>query len=151
MKNKTVAVWLTLTLGAFGLHRLYLGRYDWVAKVAPVPTILGIYGVVRARTLGVDDTLSWLLIPMLGFTLAACALTALIYGLMGTEKWNLQFNPQHPQSPEGDTNWLTVCGLVAALGLGTTVLMATLAFSIQHSFEYQMQESPADPLKKSAN
>ena len=156
MKNKTLAVWLTLTVGALGLHRLYLGRYDWIAKLAPVPTLLGLYGVLRARSLGVDDQLSWLLMPLLGFVLAACALNALIYGLMSTEKWNARFNPQQPESPSGDTNWLTVSGLVAALGLGTTVLMATLAFSIQHSFEYQMQESttspsPAELVKKSAN
>lgn len=155
MKNKTAAVWLTLTLGALGLHRLYLGRYDWVAKLTPIPTLLGLYGVARARNLGVDDQLSWLLMPLLGFILAACALNALVYGLMGAEQWNKRFNPLQPQSPYGETTWLTVCGLIAALGLGTTVLMATLAFSIQHSFEYQMQENPAsipgEAVKKSAD
>lgn len=153
MKNKTLTVWLTLTVGALGLHRLYLGRYDWVAKLAPAPTLLGLYGVLRARSLGVDDQLSWLLMPLLGFMLAGCALNSLVYGLMSTEKWNASFNPEQLESTAGATNWLTVGGLVAALGLGTTVLMATLAFSIQRSFEYQMQESqaPAVVVKKFAD
>jgi len=138
MKNKTLAVWLTLCVGTLGLHRLYLGRYDWMAKLSPLPTVLGLVGVMRARSLGIDDPASWLLIPLLGFMLAACALNALVYGLMSAEKWNQQFNPEQPDSPQGETNGLTVAGLVAALGLGTTVLMATLAYTIQHAFEYQL-------------
>lgn len=155
MKNKTLAVWLTLSVGALGLHRLYLGRYDWIAKLAPIPTLLGAYGITRARTLGVDDQWSWALIPLLGFMLAACALNALVYGLMDAAKWNARFNPGQPESPKGETNWLTVGGLIVALGLGTTILMATLAFSIQRTFEYQMQanevSSPLEPVKKSAD
>ena len=62
MKNKTLAVWLTLVLGPLGLHRRYLlGRFDALALALPVPTLLGLYGVLRARSLGVDDTLSCLL------------------------------------------------------------------------------------------
>lgn len=155
MKNKTLAVWLTMTVGALGLHRLYLGRYDWIAKLSPIPTLLGLYGVLRARSLGVDDQWSWVLIPLLGFMLAACALNALIYGLMSPEKWNAHYNPEQLDSSRGETNWLTVGGLIVALGVGTTILMATLAFSIQRTFEYQMQEDKApstiESVKKSAN
>ena len=155
MKSKTWAVWLTLTVGALGLHRLYLGRYDVWAKLLPLPTLLGSYGVWRARSFGVDDQGSWLLMPLLGLTLAACALNAIVYGLMSAAKWNQQFNPQAPDAPQGETHWMTVVGLVAALGLGTTVLMATLAFGIQRSFEYQMQPSQSTPptaeVKKSAD
>jgi hypothetical protein len=137
MRNKTLAVWLALSVGALGLHKLYLGQYDWRAKLAPVPSLLGAYGVLRARNLGVDDFWSWLLMPLLGFMLATCALRALMYGLMSTEQWNAHYNPDHPENPGGDTNWLTVAGLVVALGVGSTILIATLAFSIQRSFEYQ--------------
>jgi hypothetical protein len=139
MKNKSWAVWLALTLGALGLHKLYLGRYDLWAKLTPLPTLLGVYGVWRAKSFGVDDQWSWALIPLLGFTLAACALNAIFYGLMSAEKWNREFNPGSPDAPQGNTQWTTVIGLVVSLGLGTTVLMATLAFSIQRFFEYQMQ------------
>lgn len=155
MKNKTLAVWLTLSVGPLGLHRLYLGRYDWIAKLAPIPTLLGAYGVARARTLGVDDQWSWALMPLLGFMLAACALNALVYGLMDSAKWNAHFNPAQLESGMGETNWLTIGGLVVALGLGTTILMATLAFSIQRTFEYQMQGSQSlthvEAIKRSAS
>ena len=101
------------------------------------------------------NQLSWALIPLLGFMLAACALNALIFGLMSLEKWNARYNPAQPDSPQGGTNWLTVGGLIVALGLGTTILMATLAFSIQRTFEYQMQEDKAPDtgalIKKSAD
>ncbi len=140
MKNKTVALWLTLLGGPLGLHRRYLlGRYDTVAWLLPLPTLLGLYGVVRARSLGLEDLWSWLLIPLLGFTMAGCALNALVYGLMDAEKWNARFNPGQPgDAAPGQTHWLTVAGLVAALMLGATVLLASIAFSFQRYFEYQV-------------
>ena len=143
MKNKTLSVWLTLTTGSLGLQRLYLyGKYDWVSILLLLPTLIGSYGVMRARQLGVDDQLSWLLIPFLGFTLAGCALQAIYYGLMDTEKWNRLFNPtQAEDAPAGQTNWLTVAGLGASLLLGTTVLMASIAFSFQRYFEYQIENA----------
>ena len=141
MKNKTTTLWLTLVGGPLGLHRAYLrGRYDAFSGVLAAVTLIGLYGVYRARSLGVDDQLSWLLIPLLGFTLAGCALNAIVYGLMSTESWNTRFNPSAPtESPQGKTGKLTVMGLVVALFLGTTVLMASLAFSFQRYFEYQVE------------
>jgi len=157
MKNKTVAVWLTFFAGPLGLHRLYLkGRMDTLGWLLPWPTLLGSYGVMRAREMGVDDTLSWLLIPLLGFTLAGCALTAIVYGLMDIEKWNRLFNPTAAgDAPAGQTNWGTIIGLATALLLGTTALIATIAFSFQHYFEYQQEEAAAqaqlDGARKSAD
>lgn len=153
MKNKTIALWLTLVGGPLGLHRIYLrGRYDALSGVLTVATLVGVYGVYRARGLGVDDHLSWLLIPVLGFTLAGCALNAIVYGLMGTESWNERFNPSAAaESPQGETTKLTVVGLAVALFLGTTVLMAGLAFSFQRYFEYQIETtSPAASTVKKA-
>ncbi len=139
MKNKTTALWLTLIGGPIGLQRVYLrGKFDAVAAALTCATLIGSYGVLRARTLGVDDHLSWGLIPFLGFTLAGCALNALVYGLMSNENWNARFNPGTPAESEfGATNILTVAGLITALFLGTTVLMASLAFTAQRFFEYQ--------------
>jgi hypothetical protein len=145
MKNKTTAVWLTFFLGPLGMHRRYLlGRFDVLAFLLPIPTLLGAYGVYRARSLGVDDVLSWILMPMLGFTVAGCALNAIVYGLRSTEAWNKDFNPgASPESLAGATHWLTVFGLAIALLVGTTALMASLAFSIQHYFEAQMEQPAA--------
>lgn len=154
MKNKTLAVWLTLLLGPLGIHRIYLkGRFDSVAWLLLLPTLLGLYGVQRARSISLDDELSWLLIPLIGFTMAGCALTAIVYGLMDVEKWNQKFNSEFPiDTKAGQTNWVTIGGLATALLLGTTVLMASLAFSFQRYFEYQLEEAQSlaqpDSIKK---
>ena len=72
MKNKTLAAWLCFVGGPLGLHRFYLfGTADRLAWMLPIPSLLGLYGVYRARAIGLEDTASWLLIPLLGFTLAA--------------------------------------------------------------------------------
>ena len=138
MKNKTFTVWLTLLLGSLGLQRIYLvGRFDRWAWLILLPTAVGWYGVVRARTLGLDDLWSWILIPSGGFALAASALVAIRYGLMDAPAWNARFNPQaEPEDAAGQTQGLTVLGLGASLMLGTTVLMATIAFSFQRYFEF---------------
>ena len=141
MKNKTRATWLAFFGGPLGLHRFYLyGFADMPAWLLPIPTALGLYGVERVQQLGQDDTLSWLLIPLLGFTIAGCALNAIIYGLTPIEKWNAKFNPQADAlTPSGRTQWGTIIGIVVALLLGTTVLMSSLVFSFQRYFEYQIE------------
>ena len=143
MKNKTLATWLTFLGGPLGLHRFYLmGFGDWLGWLLPIPTAIGLYSVERALDLGQDDALSWALIPLLGFTIAACALNAIVYGLMAPDKWNARFNPQAaPDAPAGRTNWFTVVGVATSLLIGTGVLMATIAFSFQRYFEYQVEEA----------
>ena len=142
MKNKTVAAWLAFLGGPLGLHRFYLrGLGDMLGWMLPVPTALGLYGIERARRLGLDDGLSWVLIPLLGFTIAACALTAIVYGLMASEKWNARYNPQAPaEAPAGRTGWLTIGAVVISLFVGASVLMASIAFSLQRYFEHQVDE-----------
>jgi hypothetical protein len=144
MKNKTVAVWLTLVLGPLGLHRPYLAqRFDGIAWLHLIPTLIGAYGVLRARSIGLDDHASWVLIPLVGFSVAAASLTAIVYGLMDAEKWNLRFNPKSPiDSASGSSNWLVIGGVVAALLLGATVLLSSIAFSFQRYFEYQAEQPP---------
>ncbi len=143
MKNKTLAAWLTFVGGPLGLHRQYLyGAADRLAWLLPIPSLLGLYGVYRARSIGLEDPVSWFLIPLLGFTMAGCALNALVYGLMACDKWNARFNPQAPaDASAGQSNWLTIGALVSALFVGTTILMASLAYSIQHYFEYQVEQA----------
>ncbi|MNV96576.1 hypothetical protein D3C71_1916000 [compost metagenome] len=108
----------------------------------PIPTALGIYGIQRVQQLGQDDHYSWVLIPLLGFTIAGCALRAILYGLTTPERWNARYNPNTPvDAPAGQTQWTTIGAIVLALLLGTTVLMASLAFSFQRYFEYQIEEA----------
>lgn len=142
MKNKTLAAWLTFLGGPLGLHRFYLrGFGDTLGWLLPIPTAIGLYGVERARLYGLDDLWSWLLIPLFGFTVAGCALTAIIYGLMTPEKWNGRFNPQlERDAAPGQTNWFTIAALAISLLVGTSVLMASIVFSMQRYFEYQVEE-----------
>ena len=74
--------------------------------------------------------------------MAGCALNAIVYGLTSAEKWNGKFNPQSEAlNPAGRTHWGTVIGVAVALLLGTTVLMASLVFSFQRYFEYQLEQT----------
>jgi hypothetical protein len=143
MKNKTLSAWLAFAGGPVGLHRFYLyGLGDALGWIHGLPTALGLYGVHRVQVFGLDDPWSWLLIPCAGFLFASTALTAIVYGLMSPEQWNARFNPtQEPQSAAGQTTWLTVGAVVLALMVGATALMSSLAFSFEHFFVYQIEES----------
>jgi hypothetical protein len=142
MKNKTVSAWLTFLGGPLGLHRFYLhGWRDLLGWLLPIPTVLGLYGIERIERFGVDDVWSWVLVPLLGFTIAGCALCAIIYGLMTREKWNARFNPGAAEDASaGGTSWYTIWAIALSLMIGTGVLMASIAFSFQRYFEYQIEE-----------
>ncbi len=139
-KSKTLATWVALLGGSIGLHRFYLhglrDRWGWLFIW---PSLAGVYGLQRMRALGADDHMAWALIPFLGLTLAIAMVTALVYGLTPDVKWNARFNPAGHQHRTG---WATVIGVVAALFVGATVLMATIAFSAQRYFEYQAETAP---------
>jgi hypothetical protein len=143
MKNKTTAAWLAFFGGPVGLHRFYLfGKDDLIGWLLPLPTALGIYGFARMKTNGLDDPFGWVLVPVLGFTIAACALNAIVYGLMTPEKWNARFNPTAPlDAGPGQTNWMTVGAMALALLIGTTILMSSIVFSFQTYFENQVEEA----------
>lgn len=139
-KSKTVAAWVALLGGVAGLHRFYLnGPRDVWGWLLPLPALLGAYGLWRARTIGLDDRWSWVLMPMLGMVFSAGALTSIVYGLTEQQRWNRVFNANRPPDhPLGATNWRTVAALVLALLLGATALMASIVFSIQRLFEWQL-------------
>jgi len=143
LKNKTAAAWLAFLGGPLGLHRFYLfGFFDLIGWLLPIPTALGLYGIERISQFGVDDIWSWVLVPLLGFTIAGCALNAIVYGLMPPEKWNARFNPKvAADAAPGRTVWLTIGAIVCSLLIGTTALISSIAFSFQRYFEYQVEEA----------
>jgi hypothetical protein len=142
MKNKTLAAWLAFLGGPLGLHRFYLhGVGDLLGWALPIPTALGLYGIERVKRFGLDDQWSWVLIPLLGFTIAGCALTAIVYGLMTREKWNARFNRSASEdAPSGGTSWLTIFAVAFSLLVGTTALMASIVYSFEKYFTYQVEE-----------
>jgi len=137
MKNKTLAAWLAFVGGPLGLHRFYLfGWADTIGWLLPIPTALGVWGFERVALYGVDDVLSWWLLPVFGFTLAGTCLNAIVYGLMTTEKWNAKFNPDaDPSHTAGNTRWATIGAIVLSLMIGTAAMLSGLAYGFQRYFE----------------
>jgi hypothetical protein len=141
LRSKTVATWLAVLGGCFGLHRFYLyGWRDLPGWLLPWPTLLGLAGVQRMRAFGQDDPVAWVLIPVLGLSISAAMLTAIVYGLTPDERWSQR---HVPGAPVQRTGWLPVLGVIVALLVGATVFMGTVAFSGQRFFEWQLEKSDA--------
>jgi len=136
-RSKTVATWLALLVGALGVHRFYLhGLRDRLGWLHPLPTLVGLGGVIRMRNLGQDDHLAWVLIPLVGLMLSQAMLCAIVYGLTPDEKWDARHNPGQPTHA---TRWAPVLGAIAALAVGGAVLMGTIAFTGQKIFEWEAE------------
>lgn len=143
MKNKTLATWLSFLGGPLGLHRFYMfGLRDAWGWLLVLLSLAGLYGFERVETMGLDDPLSWFLLPLLGLAIATSALNALYWGLMSMENWNTHFNPDTDASASaGRTNWLTVIALVLSMMVGATALISSLAYGFQRYFESQISEA----------
>ena len=140
-KSKTLATWIAIVGGWLGLHRFYLhGMRDLPGWLHPLPALVGLYGVQRARSLGQDDHLAWVLMPLLGCTIVAGMLAAIVYGLTSDERWDARFNAARAGPRSG---WAAVLGAMLALLVGASVLMATIAFAGQRYFEYQKETDEA--------
>jgi hypothetical protein len=143
MKNKTLAAWLSIGTGTLGLHRFYMfGWRDAWGWTMVLMSLLGAYGFERAQTMGLDDPLSWFLLPVLGLTIAASALQALYWGLMSQTNWNSLYNPlADAEDRAGRTNWFTIIALVLSMMVGTTAMLSSLAYGFQRYFEAQITEA----------
>ena len=81
-RSKTLATWLAVAGGTLGLHRMYLrGPRDVLAWLHLPPTALGLLGGWRMREFGLDDRLSWILLPVLGAMIAPAMLCAILPAL----------------------------------------------------------------------
>ena len=142
-RSKTLATWLAIVAGVLGLHRFYLrGLRDIAGWLYPLPTLLGLIGVQRVGDFGQDDRLAWLLIPLLGLSISAAMLSAIVYGLTPDEQWDERHNAGQ-RGPA--TGWGPVLGVVLALLLGAGVLMGTVAYGGQRFFEWQLEAERAAP------
>lgn len=140
-RSKTLATWLSIFGGAFGLHRFYMrGLGDMLAWLHIVPTSLGLFGMQRLETLGQDDPLVWWLLPVLGLMISQGMAHAIVYGLTPDERWDAQHNPGYPTTP---TAWGPILGVILAVMLGAGVLMSSIAYSMQKWFEWQLQSPTA--------
>ena len=138
-KSKTLATWIAVLGGGLGLHRFYLhGFRDVWGWLHPLPTLLGVYGIRRVLDFGQDDHLAWALIPLAGASVSTGMLMAILYGLTTDDKWDRRFNAGRSVT---HTGWGAIFGVILALMIGAGVLMATIAFSGQRFFEYQIEEA----------
>jgi hypothetical protein len=146
-RSKTLAAWLAVVGGALGLHRLYLrGFADLLGWLHLLPTGLGYMGVLRMRDVGVDDRLSWALLPIFGLMVVQGMVFAIVYGLTPDERWDARHNPGAPPRP---TRWGPVLAVITAMLIGATVLMSTIAFGIQKFFEVQLESERAEAVQGS--
>lgn len=142
-RSKTLATWLALVGGTLGLHRFYLhGFKDAIAWLAPLPTALGMYGLQRLQTIGLEDFTGSVLVTLLGLSLAGAMLQAIVIGLTPDERWHQRFNPALAGKPSAPAaGWAAVFGIMVSLLVGATILMATIAFAGQRYFEHQIEEA----------
>jgi TM2 domain len=133
-RSKTLATWLAVFAGALGAQRFYLRgpRDGWAWAHLPF-TLVGLWGAWRMHTLGQDDRLAWVLVPILGLTISVGMLAAIVIGLTPDARWDERYNAGlEPRT----TGWLPVLGVIVALMLGGIALMGTIAFSGQRFFEW---------------
>ena len=142
-KSKTLSTWLAFLGGALGLHRFYLhGLRDPWGWLSPWPTLAGVYGLLRLRHLGLDDTWGAVGVCVLGLMLAGGMLQAILIGLTPDERWHARFNPTLAGRPDAPAaGWGNVFGIALSLMIGAAVLMATIAFAGQRYFEHQVEEA----------
>lgn len=134
-RSKTLATWVAVFAGALGAQRFYLyGTRDVWAWLHPLPTAIGLWGAWRMHSLGQDDRLASVLVPVLGLMLSLGMLQAIVSGLTADAQWDQRHNPSLPPHATG---WGPVLGVIAALLIGGVVLMGTIAFAGQRFFEWQ--------------
>jgi hypothetical protein len=135
-RSKTVATWLALLGGGLGLHLFYVrGWRFWGGWLHPLPTLLGVLGVLRILSNGQDDPLAPLLIPLGGLSLSAAMLTGIIFGLTPDERWQARHGSRRA------SGWGAVFGVIFCLLIGAGVLMSTITYGLQRYFEIQVEEA----------
>jgi hypothetical protein len=146
-RSKTLATWIAVGFGALGGLRFYLrGWRDAAAWLHWPPTVLGAWGAWRMHTLGQDDRLASVLVPLLGLMLSWAMLSAIVTGLTPDARWDERHNSGlEPRA----TGWGPVLGTIVALMVGGIVLMGTIAFAGQRFFEWQQQATLPWPVRTS--
>jgi TM2 domain-containing membrane protein YozV len=138
-KHKTIATYITLFFGIFGMHYFYLNKTKKFAFIHIIATALFILGFVLFQY-SQTSILVWSLLSIGVINWCSVWLTAIIYGLMQEQKWlnytnninsnqNISLNIQDIKYAK--TNGLTVLCIIIALMLGMGSLMAFLSFAIQ--------------------
>ncbi|WP_341668913.1 hypothetical protein [Alcaligenes sp. SDU_A2] len=122
-RNKTVAAWLALTLGALGAHGLYLGRRRWWLPL--VYSVLMLAGMLFAANWRESVFLHLLFVPVV-----AGILESVVLALRDPARFDALYNPrQEVSNRHGWPSVLTaVLGAVALVNIGlywlTVIILA---------------------------
>lgn len=138
-RSKTFAAWAAVLTGGLGGHAFYLQGWlsPWGWAHWPF-TMAGLIGFQRVQAFGVDDRLSWVLLPLGGLSIAAAMLAAIVIGLMPDEKWDARFNAGRGTGrPSG---WAAVIAVILALLIGAMALLSSLTYALQRYFEVNMEQ-----------
>lgn len=125
-RRKSVAALLAFVLGAFGAHRLYLGRPRWWLPLAVTALMLPL--LIGVRNWYQTPAFFVLMVPVVaGF------IEALVLALMADEKFDARFNASAQR--RNGSGWDAVLVAIATLLVGTTILMTAIVLLFQTIFE----------------
>ncbi|HEY0491034.1 MAG TPA: TM2 domain-containing protein [Telluria sp.] len=120
-KSKTLATFLALILGGFGVHRFYLrGPLDKLGlmHLCSVP-IAGMVVGLAPEADGFFKLLPITISYIVGF------IEALVIGVMADEKFDAKYNPGSGQA--SSSRWILAVLLVTTMVVGSTTLIGTIA------------------------
>jgi hypothetical protein len=120
-KNKTLATFLALVLGAIGAHRFYLhGAHDRLGllHLCCLPVAGIVYGA------GQGPNIFWILLPIFISAITG-QIEALVIGVTPDAKWDARQNAASGRTSH--SNWVVALLLVATMLVGATLLIATIA------------------------
>ena len=125
-RRKSLAALLAFLLGAFGAHRIYLGRPRWWLPLAVTASMLPL--LIGVRNWFQTPAFFVLMVPVVaGF------IEALVIALMPDEKFDARFNAATGR--RNRSGWDAVLVAIATLMVGATVLMTTIVLLFQTIFE----------------
>lgn len=129
--SKTAFAWLALLGGTLGLHRFALrGPGDALGWLHLAGALVGAAGWWRLRELGVDDVPGGILVLALGVSVAGAMVATLRHALVPDARW--QERTGRTTTPSGG---LAVVAGIAAAFVGSTVVIALIAFALQRAIE----------------
>src|SRR5262249_8581039 len=125
--HKALAALLAFVGGGFGAHRVYLGQRLWwlplSVTLVMIPLLIGVRNWYQTPAFFV------LMVPIIaGFV------EALVIALTQDAKFDQRFNAGSERTNQ--RGWDAVLVAIAALMVGTAILMATIALLFQTYFEY---------------
>lgn len=128
-RHKALAALLAAAAGALGAHRIYLGQRLWWLPLAVslimLPLLAGVRNWYQSPAFFV------LMIPVIaGF------IEALVIALTPDERFDARFNAHVER--RNRSGWDAVLVAIAALMVGATILMTTIALLFQTYFEHAL-------------